>query len=125
MALVVAGCSEQTSAPPVPAALVELTPGGQAKLVRQVDLSLQSGFGVRPMRAGTTWKNVGAIGPGRLYKPVDTVLTVDDGGYFNGTRSEADLVVDQSRIVGVYLTLEQKFVPATKPVSNCLMGISQ
>ena len=118
------GCASSQSQPANIAPLRPLTVGGEASLTRDVNLPLQQGFAVPTLSAGTTWRNVKHVSQGQIYKPIDTVLMADDGGYFNGNQSEAELVENGTQIVGIYLPAEQKFVPAKEPASDCLTGVT-
>jgi hypothetical protein len=104
--------------------LAPLVKGGNARLVRDVHLKIPD-FEVQPVRAGSTWHNITSIDHGEVYKPIDTVLMADDGGYFSGHRYEANLVVFEGRVTGIYLPTEKRFVPNNKPAADCLTGISK
>jgi hypothetical protein len=65
----------------------------------------------RPLREGTTWRKVGRVNEGDVYKTNDQVLTVDASN-----EHEAMLVVKDGMAVGFYLTVEHTFTAASKPI---------
>ena len=105
-ALLLAGCASELKTES--AELSPVTPGTATSTLRldySVDVRLDSGYS-RTLRAGTTWKRIGSIPEGEVWEPVDTVLTVE-GRYLH----EAYLVVNESRLVGFYLPVEDAFLP--------------
>jgi len=65
----------------------------------------------RLLRKGSSWKLVGTIPKGEVYKPLDQVLTVECSNIF-----EAYLVVSEGHMVGFYLPVEKGFVPLSKGI---------
>ena len=60
----------------------------------------------RTLRQGTSWKLVGKLPEGEVFKPLDQVLTVECSHVF-----EAYIVVKEDQVVGFYLPVEKTFVP--------------
>jgi len=61
----------------------------------------------RVISKGTVWRRTGRTGEGDVYKPVDSVFTVEGAQVH-----EAYLVLNDDRIVGFYLPVERAFSPA-------------
>jgi hypothetical protein len=71
----------------------------------------QAGDGQR-LPGGSTWKLVGAIEAGDVYKRADGPFIID-----SNNSHEAHLVVANGRVVGFYLPGEGAFAPASQPVA--------
>jgi len=75
-----------------------------------VDITLDSGY-TRALRRGSRWQSVGRLPQGEVYKPIDSVLTVEGANVH-----EAYIVVEGKRLVGFYLPVENAFTPiSSKP----------
>jgi hypothetical protein len=59
----------------------------------------------------TSWKRVGAVPQGDVYKPVGTIFMLT-----SANAHEAYLVVSDGKVVGFYLPGEVAFAPASVPV---------
>ncbi len=70
-------------------------------------IALDTGYS-RTLRRGSRWIPVGTLAEGRVYKPQDGVFTVEGANVH-----EAYLVIDQTRLVGFFLSVERAFVPLT------------
>jgi hypothetical protein len=99
------GCAAELARAPV--AFTPLTSGEPRTLrVREtVSLTPSTGY-ARVIRAGSTWRLVGSLPQGEVYRPVGDVFTVE-GAHVH----EAYLVVVQGRVVGFYLPGEGAFAP--------------
>jgi hypothetical protein len=75
------------------------------EITDEVQGESSSGFSNR-IRGGTVWKYVGTLEQGLVYRPRDTVLTVE-GAHIH----EAYLVVKDGQWVGYYLPVEKAFSP--------------
>jgi hypothetical protein len=69
----------------------------------------------RDLRQGSTWTALGTIDQGTVYRPLDTVLTVEHFDVY-----EAYIVVRDENWVGFWLPVEKAFVPMLKPVPIAL-----
>lgn len=74
-------------------------------MVDNVHIKLSTGYD-RTLRRGTVWLNVGSVAAGDVYRPRDTVFSLE------GTNvHEAYLVLSDGRLVGYFLPAENSFVP--------------
>jgi len=60
----------------------------------------------RSILTGSRWEHVGFVAHGDVYRPRDTVFTIE-----GANTHEAYLVIQESRIVGFYLPGEKSFAP--------------
>lgn len=74
-------------------------------LEEHVRVALGTGYS-RVLKQGTTWKHVGTITEGEVYRTDDQVLTVEASNIY-----EAYIVVLDGRLVGFYLPVEKAFSP--------------
>jgi hypothetical protein len=80
------------------------------------DLHLQPSVGFdRTLRKGTEWSLTGSLPQGEVYRPRNTVFTLEDINVH-----EAYLVLSGGRIVGYYLPAEHSYVAEQRPVSISL-----
>jgi hypothetical protein len=88
-------------------------PADQPSLVlaQPVRVAATKGFG-ETLAAGSTWKRVGAVEQGEVYKPVGTVFMLT-----SANAHEAYLVVSSGRVVGFYLPGEEAFAAAAEAVA--------
>lgn len=108
MAAITAGCvtdigrtSDHVALQPCP------KPAETIILHRQTAVRLRSGYSVSDIRPETSWRCIGSIPQGQVFKPIDAVLMVDAGD-----RHDAYLVVRGNQLQGVYLPVESAFVAA-------------
>jgi len=81
------------------------------EITETVTLEPSTGY-TRVLKSGSRWREVGRLPEGRVYRPIDGVLTVE-GRHVH----EAYLVLDGGRVVGFYLPVEQSFVALSpKPI---------
>jgi len=86
---------------------------GQQNVLRirdSVTVKLDTAY-TREIRAGSTWRFVGTVPQGRVFRPVDDVFTIEGANVH-----EAYLVLDSGRLVGFYLPVEGAFSPLTRRV---------
>lgn len=103
LAVCLAGCASEVRRQP--AELMAVTPVTPMRTSDAVAIHLDSGYR-RVIEARTGWVEVGSVSQGRVYRPLDTVFTVE------GRHShEAYLVVNDGRLVGFYLPVEKAFSP--------------
>jgi hypothetical protein len=101
-ALILSACASVQMQP------TTLTPAeGEPSVItveRDTEIKLDTGY-TRTVRAGTRFAFVGTVPQGRVYRPIDAVLTVE------GTHMhEAWVVADGEKLVGFYLPVEKSFV---------------
>ncbi len=80
-------------------------------LHRQTAVRLRYGYSVGEIHPETSWRCIGCIPQGQVFKPIDSVLMVDAGD-----RHDAYLVVRGNQVQGVYLPVESAFVAARSSV---------
>jgi len=101
-----AGCASEIALRPTPlnGAPVEQT-NRLFRLEQSVRVVLSSGY-ERELESGSRWRMVGTVKEGDVFKPVDTVLTIE-GAHVR----EAYLTVSNKRLVGFYIPGEDSFSP--------------
>jgi hypothetical protein len=86
-----------------------------ARFIQQdVTVHLASGY-ERHIAAQSRWRSVGELPQGEVFRPIDTVFTIE-GRQIH----EAWLVVADNELVGFYLPGESHFSPLDKPISIVL-----
>jgi hypothetical protein len=105
----VTGCGQRIVQRPA-----TLEPGRAADaIVIDADAKVWSSASVaRTLSRGTIWDYEGRIAEGDLYRPRDTVLTVEGANV-----SEAYMVIEHRTFVGFYLPVQKTFSPAREPVA--------
>lgn len=87
-----------------------------AVTVAAIDFRLDSGYS-RSIPKGTEFVEIGAIAEGRVWKPTNTVFTIE-GAHMH----EAYPVTRDGRLVGFYLPVEQAYSPLSHPVTLEIQG---
>src|SRR5690242_3007528 len=91
----------------VPASLEEISgPAPEWTLSQDVDVHLREGFAAK-LKAGTTWRAVGRIAQGDVFRTSDQIVTVEASNVY-----EAALVMKADVVVGFYLIVERTFTAA-------------
>jgi hypothetical protein len=80
------------------------------RIPKSVTLTPSTGYS-QTLKAGSTWERTGAVPQGEVYRPVETVFSVE-----GANRHEAYLVISADRVVGFYLPGEEAFAPLPQPV---------
>jgi hypothetical protein len=94
----------------LPAQWQEAPPSRQVwTLEESVRVKLVSGW-ASALKKGTTWRLVGRIEQGDVFKTKDQVVTVEASNMY-----EAEPVVSDGRLVGFFLIIEKTFTPADPP----------
>ncbi|MFC5605504.1 hypothetical protein [Variovorax soli] len=123
--LLCAACALNACAPMVASAPVDFTPIAAAsadksnnlQLRAPADLALPTGYS-RSLAAGSRWRLVGRIPQGAVYRPVDSVFSIEGRQVH-----EAYLVVDRhAALQGFYLPGEARYSPLDKPVQLSTTG---
>lgn len=91
--------------------LASATQSTPRTLAQETALTLGTGYG-RTLKAGSAWRQVGAVPQGEVYRPVGDVFTLEGSNIH-----EAYLVLRADTLVGFYLPAEQGFSPLQSPVS--------
>lgn len=87
------------------------TPQQMVRIVRPVVLRLATGYS-RKLREGSTWRSIGVLPQGSVYRPVGSEFTIEGRQVH-----EAYLVIDGDRLVGFYLPGESNFSALEPPQS--------
>lgn len=78
---------------------------------KQIDIKLDTGY-TRSLIAGSQWMRVGAIAQGQVYRPYNTIFTLE------GTHvHEAYLVIANNNLTGFYLPVEHGYSPLKQKIS--------
>lgn len=98
----------------VPADIVPIVAPDQRPIVimeKQIDIKLDTGY-TRSLIAGSQWMRVGAIAQGQVYRPYNTIFTLE------GTHvHEAYLVIANNYLTGFYLPVERGYSPLKQKIS--------
>jgi hypothetical protein len=108
LSAVLAACAS-----PVQTTAVKFAPstGGEVSLGSNVQITLSTGYS-RTLGQGSRWRKVGTVPQGDVYRPVDTVFTIEGRNVH-----EAYLVLNASRaLVAFYLPGESNLSPLPAPV---------
>jgi hypothetical protein len=79
-------------------------------LLQDVTVKLGTGFPTH-LKAASRWRMVGRTEFGDVYATADQILTVEASNIY-----EAQMVVADHNIPGVYLPVEKKFVQVSQPI---------
>jgi hypothetical protein len=101
--LVFFGCASEVVRQPTSLSAVSVTSAQNKSVTSEVAISFSSGFS-RTIRKGTEWKLIGSVAQGDVYKPIDSVLTLE-GAHVH----EAYLVASKGNLIGFYLPVEKSF----------------
>ena len=82
----------------------------QIQLRQSVNIMLTTQY-ARTLPEGSRWRRVGALTQGDVYRPVDTVFTIEGRQVH-----EAYLVIASGVLVGFYLPGESNFSPIPNPL---------
>jgi hypothetical protein len=81
------------------------------RMHQSVTLKLTTGYS-RTLAANSVWRVVGRIAQGDIYRPVDSVFTLEGRDVH-----EAYLVLSGAMLVGFYLPGESNYSPLSTPVT--------
>jgi hypothetical protein len=94
-----------------PASLEPISgPAPEWTLSQDVNVRLREGFSTL-LKSGTTWRAIGRIAQGDVYRTGDQVVTVEASNVY-----EAALVLKADVVVGFYLLVEHTFTEANPQV---------
>jgi hypothetical protein len=80
-------------------------------VIKQTDFRLETGY-TRSLNAGSRWERIGTITEGEVYKPKNSVFTIE-GKHVH----EAFLVIFNGHLVGFYLPVEFGFSKLPQTIS--------
>lgn len=110
--LLIQGCAAVPGQPTTAPVTTLSESGSGARLeIKQDQKVAVSTFYSRVIAHGTQWECRGSIPAGDVYRPINTVFTVESGNVH-----EAYLVLKGQDLMGYYLPVEQRFVPVATPV---------
>jgi hypothetical protein len=105
---VLAACSDVKGEP---AAMAPVNGAAAGQIVIARDVEIETPGYDRTLRQDTVWLAAGSVAQGVVYKPRDTVFTLE------GTNvHEAYLVLSGGRLVGYYLPAEHSYVAQAQPI---------
>lgn len=93
-------------------------PAKVIRLEREASFVLSTGY-KRNLRPDSKWRLVGSIAQGQVYRPVDSVLTIEGRQVH-----EAYLVISGGALRGFYLPGESNYAPLQAPVPLYIGEIS-
>jgi hypothetical protein len=117
--LLAAGCASEVTRQTIEAPASAPEAGKRFTLSQPASFRLDSGYS-RTVAANTEFAGVGRIGQGLVFRPVDTVLTVE-GKHMH----EAYAVVRDGTLVGFYLPVEKAFSPLSQTTPFLLIERKQ
>ena len=106
----VAACAPMVTSQPATLDTAPAAGPQDLRLAAPTTLTLPTGY-QRTLGTAVTWRSVGRLPQGRVYRPVDSVFTIEGQQVH-----EAWLVVDETRLVGFYLPGESRYSPLDTPV---------
>ena len=112
LAIAIAGCA--TPVPSQPTQFVGVANGRSVRLEQEASLRLPTGYS-RRLAANRCWQLVGTVPAGDVYRPIDTVFTIEGEQVH-----EAYLVLARSSLVGFYLPAEHRYSSLSAPVTLVL-----
>jgi hypothetical protein len=112
IALVLGACAfDVIQVRQVPAPLEAISgPAPEWTLSQDANVRLREGFAAL-LKAGTTWRAIGHIPQGDVFRTSDQIVTVEASNVY-----EAALVLNADVVVGFYLMVEHTFTAADPPV---------
>lgn len=117
--VVAGGCTPKSTRVQDAAATPASVPSGGFMLATKTRASLPNNTASIILAAGSIWVPAGTIPEGEQYKKQGGVLMVNSWSTMGWeTRNqEAYLVVKDDTLVGIYLPVDDKFVPVKEPVA--------
>lgn len=110
-AIALGGCAPMVRLAPTSFTPVATTPvQAERRVASTAEVRLNSGY-TRQIRADSRWRLAGSLPQGQVYRPVDTVFTIE-GRHVH----EAYLVVAADQLVGFYLPGEGNYSPLSSPI---------
>lgn len=120
-ALSLSACAPMVASVPVdftPAMTAQAQEASDLRLRTPVQLAMPTGYS-RELAANSRWRAVGHVPQGRVYRPVDSVFSIEGRQVH-----EAYLVIDQNAaLTGFYLPGEARYSPLDNPVQLPIGGL--
>lgn len=111
MLLALAGCAASVAYAPIEITAAVAESRQIVVLNNPVQIQLDTGYS-RTLKADSQWIKVGAVKHGDVYKPFNSVFTLEGENIH-----EAWLVVSSDRLKGFYLPVERGFSPLNQAIS--------
>ena len=108
--MLVAACAATVETAPARLGAAGSGEATQQVLTRPASIRFATGYG-RELAAGSRWQLVGALPQGAVYKPADTVFSIE-GRHVH----EAYLVVKAGQLQGFFLPVESAYSPLVPPL---------
>ncbi len=108
--LLISGCASEVVRAPTDFVGVSGTQARRIVTVQSAEIVLDSGYR-RIINSGVVLIETGSIDAGRVYKPTNTVFTIE-GKHMH----EAYFVLRNERLVGFYLPVEHAFSPLSQSI---------
>lgn len=97
-----------------PATLAPATSAASFQVKAPLAFKLPTGYS-RELPAGSRWQAVGRLPEGVVYRPLNTVFTIEGRQVH-----EAQLVIDKTQLVGFYLPAEGRYSSLDSPIQLSL-----
>lgn len=104
------GCASPVRTEPVNFTPLASQPGRVVQISQEATARLATGY-PRVLKAGSQWRLAGSVSQGQVYRPVNTVFTIE-GRHVH----EAYLVISQGALQGFYLPGEAQYAALETPV---------
>ncbi len=104
------GCASPVRTEPVSFTPLATQPAQVVQLRQEATATLATGY-PRTLKAGSQWRLAGSVAQGQVYRPVNTVFTIE-GRHVH----EAYLVVSSGKLLGFYLPGEAQYAALETPV---------
>lgn len=105
-----AGCAQAVRTQTATLTAAADQPAKVLRLERDARVALHTGY-ERLLKAGSRWRQVGSVAQGQVFRPVDSVLTIEGRQVH-----EAYLVLSGGKLVGFYLPGESNYAALDVPV---------
>lgn len=104
------GCASPVRTEPVNFTPLTGQPARVVQIAQDATATLVTGY-PRTLKAGSQWRLAGSVSQGQVYRPVNTVFTIE-GRHVH----EAYLVVSNGKLHGFYLPGEAQYAALETPV---------
>lgn len=104
------GCASPVRTEPVSFAPLTAQPARVVQIAQDTTATLPTGY-PRTLKAGSQWRLAGSVSQGEVYRPVNTVFTIE-GRHTH----EAYLVISKGQLHGFYLPGKAQYAALATPV---------
>jgi hypothetical protein len=105
ISLLLCGCAAEVVRQPAALQPPPAESRATIEITRLTTIVLPTGY-ERSLLTGSRWQRVGSIPQGQVFRPLDTVFTIE-----GANTHEAFLVIQDARLVGFYLPGERAYAP--------------